>query len=820
MGMLFNRARMPHNEDDMTDTLPIDAVLPQITETLGRAGRLVLEAPPGAGKTTRVPLALRDAGFAETGRIILLEPRRLAARAAATRMAETLGQSVGQTVGLRMRGVTETSAATQIEVVTEGILTRMIQSDPELSGVSCVIFDEFHERSLNADMGLALCLDCAAALREDLAIVVMSATLDAGPIAAHINAPIIQSQGRSYPVDVTYLTTPPPPKARIEHSVTQAVLEILPKTEGAVLVFLPGEAEIKRSVALLHDALGESVALRPLYGALPYAEQRRAITPDPTRRKIVLATSIAETSLTISDVRVVIDSGLTRRARFDPASQMSRLMTERVSRAEADQRAGRAGRVAAGTALRLWTKGAHGALSAHRPAEIDVADLTGFVLERAAWTGHARGDLPLLSPPPKGTEAEAIHLLTQLGALSAQGKPTPHATALVSMPLHPRLAHVMSQLGAAAAPICALLSAPDPLRRQAQSVDGLLRLKALAAPTGHSLREIAQEAKRLKARAPKTPPAQMLSPAHAAALAYPDQIAMRRAPHSERYILSGGKGAILSSEDALNAAPFLVVTDHDGHPREAKVRMAFALSEDELREIFADDIAWHHICAYAPRHRKLETFEEERLGALILTRRPWHTAPAEAKARAMLEAIEDLGLPWSRSSTLLAARMRLLPDAPNMDEAHLRATAQDWLLPYLTDITTQAQLSKLDLRPALLARLDWATQNRLAREVPEHYTTPLGRKIAIDYSGDHPEVALRLQEVFGETRHPTVGGRPLRMVLLSPAQRPVQTTLDLPQFWQSSYADVRKDMRGRYPKHPWPEDPTQADPTVRVKRRT
>jgi ATP-dependent helicase HrpB len=262
------------------------------------------------------------------------------------------------------------------------------------------------------------------------------------------------------------------------------------------------------------------------------------------------------------------------------------------------------------------------------------------------------------------------------------------------------------------------------------------------------------------------------------------------------------------------------VTDHDSHPREAKVRMAFALSEDELREIFADDIVWHHVCAYAPRHRKLETFEEERLGALILTRRPWHTAPAEAKARAMLEAIEDLGLPWSRSSTLLAARMRLLPDAPNMDEAHLRATAQDWLLPYLTDITTQAQLSKLDLRPALLARLDWTTQNRLAREVPEHYTTPLGRKIAIDYSGDHPEVALRLQEVFGETRHPTVGGRPLRKVLLSPAQRPVQTTLDLPQFWQSSYADVRKDMRGRYPKHPWPEDPTQADPTVRVKRRT
>lgn len=810
---------MPHNSAEMSHELPIDAVIPKITQTLARAGRLVLEAPPGAGKTTRVPLALREAGFADAGRIILLEPRRLAARAAATRMAESLGETVGQTVGLRMRGVSEVSAKTQIEVVTEGILTRMIQNDPELGGVSCVIFDEFHERSLNADMGLALCLDCASALREDLRLVVMSATLDAAPIAAHIDAPIVRSEGRSYPVDITYQTTPPTAHARIDQVVADAVIDILPRTEGATLVFLPGEAEIKRTLARLEAATDDSVALRPLYGALPFAKQRRAILPDTERRKIVLATSIAETSLTISDVRVVIDSGLTRRARFDPASQMSRLMTERVSRAEADQRAGRAGRVASGMALRLWTKGAHGALAVHRPAEIDIADLTGFVLERAAWTGHARGELPLLSPPPTGPEAEAIALLTRLGALDEAGKPTEHAQQLVQTPLHPRLAHVLCILGARAAPMCALLNAPDPLRRSAHSRDGLLRLKALEHPNTHALKEIAQEAKRLQKRAPKAK-AEMLSPAHAAALAYPDQIAMRRSAEGQRYLLSGGKGAVIAADDPLAAAPYIIVTDHDGHPREAKIRMGFAISEAELRDIFAPIITWHRTCAYSPRHRKLETYEEERLGALPLTRRPWHDAPPQDKARAMTDAIRDLGLPWNTASQLLAARLRLLPDAPNMDEAHLIDTAEDWLTPFLTDITTAAQLSKLDLKPALMARLDWDTQNRLTREVPEHYTTPLGRKIAIDYSGDHPQVSLRLQEVFGETRHPTVAGRPLRMILLSPAQRPVQTTLDLPQFWKTSYADVRKDMRGRYPKHPWPEDPTQADPTLRAKPRS
>lgn len=803
----------------MSDALPIDAILPDIVQSLRDHRRIVLEAPPGAGKTTRVPLALLEGGFGTTGKIIMLEPRRLAARAAATRMAQSLSQDVGQTVGYRIKGEAKTTAATQIEVVTEGILTRMLQSDPELAGVSTVIFDEFHERSLHADMGLALCLEVAEALRDDLNIVVMSATLDAGPIAEYISAPIIRSEGRSFPVDITYLGTPPPPKARIEDTVTRAVLDTLPQSDGALLVFLPGEGEIRRVMAKLSDPLDDRYALRPLYGNLPYAEQQNALRPDETRRKIVLATSIAETSLTIPDIRVVIDSGLTRRARFDPARQMNRLVTERATRAEADQRAGRAGRVAAGRALRLWTRGAHGALAAHAPAEIEIADLTEFTLQRALWSGSATGDLRLLTPPPSGAMTEAITLLTTLSALGPDGTPSAYAKALAALPLHPRLGHALLQFGADAAPICALLNAGDPLRANAPSADGLARLEALHTPRSPALSEIAQDAKRLHKLAPSDPPRQLTHPAEAAALAYPDQIAQRRSGDDARYLLSNGKGAMLPNDDALANAPYLIVTNHDGAPKEAKIRMAFAITEAELRDLFAAQITTEQSCSYAPRQRKVIAQTQERLGALILSAKPWKSAPAALKARAMCSAVPELGLPWNDASRRLAARIALLPDRPDMSDAALIARAEEWLLPYISGIETAEAFKSMDLCPPLLAMLPWDAQQSLNTIAPAHYTTPLGRKIPIDYSGEHPQVSLRLQEVFGETRHPTVAGRPLRMILLSPAGRPVQTTMDLPQFWISSYADVRKDMRGRYPKHPWPEDPREADPTLRAKPR-
>ncbi|WP_417272992.1 ATP-dependent helicase HrpB [Celeribacter halophilus] len=800
-----------------TPRLPIDDVLDALTTALQAEGRAVLMAPPGAGKTTRVPLALLPV---IKGRIVMLEPRRLAARTAAERMAQTLGEKAGETVGYRIRGEAKLSKATRIEVVTEGILTRMLQTDPELSGIGAVIFDEFHERSLNADLGLALTWEVRQALRDDLALVVMSATLDAAPVAALLDdAPVIRSEGRAFPVETRWLDAPVPKKQRLEQATADLVVKAVSEAEGSALVFLPGEGEIRRVQSLLEGRVPADCAIRPLFGAMKFADQRAAIAPTQSGRKIVLATSIAETSLTIEDIRIVVDAGRARRARFDPASGMSRLVTERASKAEAEQRRGRAGRVSTGICYRLWTKGEEGALHAFAPAEIETADLTGLALELALW-GASESDLAFLTPPPAGPLSEARSLLENLGALEADGRITAHGKALAAKPLHPRLAHMLQTAGAQAADLAALLNERDPLR--GAGVDLTLRIRALTSPGNAdrgTLERIKQEAKRLRKGLSDAPP---LSLGEMAALAYPDRIGLRRPGDQPRYLLSGGKGAVMPETDDLAGARLIVVTDTDGAARDARIRQAAQISESELRGLYGDQIHWVDICDWDKRERRVTARRREMFGALVLDDRQWKDAPAEAIARGALVGLRQIGLPWSAAAKRFAARVRLMgADYPDMSEDALLETLEDWLLPYLKGAKTEAQLRALDITEALRAMLDWDQMQRLDREVPGSFESPVGRKLPIDYSGEHPEVTGRLQEFFGTTRHPTVGPNhvPLKVVLTSPAQRPVQVTMDLPNFWKTSYADVRKDMRGRYPRHPWPEDPTEADPTLRAKRR-
>ncbi|MDU8942883.1 ATP-dependent helicase HrpB [Ovoidimarina sediminis] len=804
----------------MTDALPIDACLPELQNALCARGLAVLEAPPGAGKTTRVPLALLDI---VDGRIVMLEPRRLAARAAAERMAETLGEPVGETVGYRIRGEARVGRATRIEVVTEGILTRMIQADPALEGVGAVIFDEFHERSLNADLGLALALEARGALRPDLMLLVMSATLDGEGVAALMgDAPRIRSEGRSYPVETRWLPRPLPAGARREAEAAALVRQAVAETEGGVLVFLPGEGEIRRVAGLLTDLPGDCV-LRPLYGAMPFAEQRRAIRPETEGRKIVLATAIAETSLTIEDIRVVVDAGRARRARFDPASGMSRLVTEPVSRAEADQRRGRAGRVAPGVAYRMWTKAEEGALPAQAPAEVETADLAGFALELAAWGARDTDALSFLTPPAPGAFAEARALLGDLGALDAEGAITAHGRALAAMPLHPRLAHMLAVAGPRAADLAALLSERDPLRGAGPDLSLRLRAVAGGPPAGAdrgTLDRIRAEAKRLRRFGGSE---SGLSPAQMAALAYPDRIGMRRPGDEPRWTLSGGKGVRMEPGESLAGARLIVVTDTDGNPREARVRQAIDLTEAELREVMGARIGWVDHCAWSKRAGRVEARRQERLGAIVLDDRVWREAPGEAVARAMLDGVRTLGLRPSAAAERFRARVAAARagglDLPEMTDAALMAGLDDWLLPHIGGVRSAEDWAAFDLLPALRAMFDWPALQALDRAAPAGFETPLGRSVPIDYAGEAPAIAVRLQEMFGVTRHPEVAGRPLQVTLLSPAGRPVQVTTDLPGFWDSSYADVRKDMRGRYPKHPWPENPREADPTLRAKPR-
>ena len=799
----------------MTD-LPIDIILPDLVAALGRHGRAVLQAPPGAGKTTRVPLAMLKAGLT-TGKIILLEPRRLAARAAAERLAESLGEVPGQTVGYRMRG--ESQPGSRIEVVTEGILTRMIQSDPALAGVGAVIFDEFHERSLNADLGLALAWESRAVLRPDLILLVMSATLDAAPVAAMLDdAPVITSRGQSYPVTTHFLDTALPKTTRLPQAAADLVVRAVQQTEGGVLVFLPGEGEIRATMAALSGRLPDGCVIRPLYGALPFKDQRSALAPVASGRKIVLSTSIAETSLTIPDIRVVVDAGRARRARFDPGSGMSRLVTERVSRAEATQRAGRAGRVAPGEAYKLWTKGEDGALPAFAPAEIEAADLAGLALELAVWGSD---DLAFLTPPPPAALAEARALLQSLGALDGNLRITAHGRALAALPLHPRLGHVLQVAGAQAAPLAALLAARDPLRGAPIDLAG--RIQALAGrydgagQVNHAaLAQIKPEIARLAKGLPKSAP---MTLAEQAALAYPDRIGLRRKGDAPRYLLSGGKGAVIDSADPLAGQRLIVATDLDGAKLEALVRQATAITDAELRGLFSDRIGWHDLCHWSRRDSKVLARRQEMFGALVLDDRVWSDAPDDAVARAMLDGVRQLGLQFSPAARRFQARVALVDGLPAMDDATLLDNLEDWLLPHLAGVRSAEDWKRFDPLPALRAMLDWDQMQRLDTAAPASFETPLGRKIPIDYDDATPAITLRLQEMFGTTRHPMVGRTPLRITLLSPGQKPVQVTQDIVGFWATSYADVRRDMRGRYPRHPWPDDPTEADPTLRAKPR-
>jgi ATP-dependent helicase HrpB len=809
----------------VTDRLPIDDAIPALLAALRAERRAVLQAPPGAGKTTRVPLALLGAGLAP-GRIVMLEPRRLAARAAAERMAETLGEPVGRTVGYRIRGETKAGRDTRIEVVTEGILTRMIQSDPALTGIGAVIFDEFHERSLNADLGLALALEVRSALREDLVLLAMSATLDAEPVARLMEAPIITSEGRAFPVETRWRDRPLPKDRTRDAAIAADIAAAMAGTQGGVLVFLPGEGEIRRVERALSGRLPEGTVLRPLYGAMDFAAQRAAIRPDPAARKVVLATSIAETSLTIEDIRVVVDAGLARRARFDPGSGMSRLVTERVTRAEADQRRGRAGRVAPGICHRLWTRGEEGALAPYPPAEIESADLAGLALELAVWGAREPAALPFLTPPNPGAFAEARGLLADLGALDARGAVTGHGRSMAALPLHPRLAHMLLHAGAAAAPLAALLSDRDPLPRGA-SVDLILRLDALADPRRAppdrraALERIRTEAQRLARLVPETAP---LAPARMAALAYPDRVGLRRPGEAPRWLLSGGKGVTMAAGDPLAGARLIVVTDTDGHPTEAAVRQAVDLSESDLRAALGDRIAAVKLCEWSRRDRRVTAREQERLGAVVLADRNWRDLPEAMAARAMLDGVRELGLVLSPQAERLRTRAEMLRragrDLPDLSDDGLMATLEDWLLPHLGRVRTAEDWRVFDLLEPLRLRLGWEALARLDRLAPASFRTPLGREVPLSYDHGAPEIAVRLQEMFGVTEHPVAAGQPVRVTLLSPAGRPVQTTTDLPGFWRTSYADVRKDMRGRYPRHPWPEDPTQAEPTLRAKPRS
>ncbi len=838
--------------------LPIDSTLPELLAALGSQRNVVLQAPTGAGKSTGVPLALLDAAWRGARKIVMLEPRRLAARAVAQRMAQLLGEPVGQTVGFRTRLESKVSAATRIEVLTEALLTRWLQRDPALEDVAVVLFDEFHERNLHADLALTLCLDAQVNVREDLRILVMSATLETSGIAALLgNAPVITSQGRAFPV-VTHYRSPVETRgaprrgdediARVTAGVVSRALQ---EEHGDVLVFLPGQREIHRTQRLLEEgALPAGTLIRPLYGDLSPEQQDAALRPaHPGERKVVLATNIAETSLTIEGVRVVIDCGLARSARFDPAIGMSRLETVRISRSAADQRQGRAGRLEAGVCYRLWSQTEQAGLSAHEAPEITVTDLAPLVLELAEWGVNDYTSLRWLDPPPLAPCNQARDLLRSLDALDAQGRITPHGRKLARIGAHPRLAHMIirgSEQGQRrlALEIAALLGERDVLRgTQVQDVDLRLRVEAMqqraALPPGVSIdtgtrhrvqRSIEQLSRQIEpAGAPQQPHADAAG--SLLALAYPDRIAQSRGSGG-RYLLASGRGAKLTMPQSLASAEFLVIADLDAGEREASIRLAAPIGRAALEGGFAARITSRQRIAWDSREQAVVMQRERWLDALLLDERRLDNPDPGAVLQAMLAGIRELGLerlPWTpaanslRSRMLFAARFDPSKQAqwPALDDEHLLADLDTWLAPWLNGISRRDQLQRLDMHAILIGLLDWQQQQRLEQLAPSHLVVPSGSRIAIDYAAAAPCIAVRLQEVFGMRSTPMLadGQVPLTLQLLSPAQRPVQVTRDLGSFWARGYAEVKKELKGRYPKHYWPEDPLTAQPTARTKKR-
>jgi ATP-dependent helicase HrpB len=816
--------------------LPVEEVLPSLLEALEIGTSAVLVAPPGAGKSTLAPLRFLDAPWLLGRKILMLEPRRLAARAVAARLAANLGEAVGATVGFRVRMESRVSAATRLEVMTEGVFTRRILSDPGLEDVGLVIFDEFHERSLDADLGLALARDAQTVLRPDLRILVMSATLDGAAVAGLLGgAPVLSCEGRTWPVETRYLGRDP--GASVEDQAARAVRRALSETPSSLLVFLPGQAEIRRTEErLAASVLPPDVDLAPLYGALDPAVQDRAIAPPPPgRRKVVLATSIAETSLTIEGVGAVVDSGLVRTPRFDPASGLSRLVTLRVSRAAADQRRGRAGRTGPGTCYRLWDEAETRALPAFAPPEILNADLSGLALDLARWGAKDAAGLAFLDPPPAGALAEARSLLARLEALDDRGGLTAHGAALSVLPLPPRLAHMVLRgaeagAGARAARIAVLMSEPGLGGRDA---DLRRRLEGLERDRGGRAKEARALASRWadlarRASVPGTTPDVDLSDGILLALAWPERIARARGAPGH-FQLASGRGVWIEETDILARETWLAVGELGGGGRSDRILLAAPMDPSEIAAHFAADIVREARIEPGPSGR-LRSVRLERLGRLVLKETLDEAPSADLIRAALLDQAREAGiaaLAWGEAGASLRARIAFLrelglPDLPDLGDEALAADLDAWLGPALEGLRSLKDLSPARLDSALVSRLDYGQTRRLDALAPARWTAPTGNSFAIDYAAPGgPRVEVRVQEVFGLPVHPAVaeGRAPLTLALTSPAHRPIQTTRDLPGFWRGSWREVRAEMRGRYPRHVWPEDPASSAPTSRAKPR-
>ena len=826
--------------------LPVELVLPDLVAELKTHNTVILQAPPGAGKTTTVPLWLLPE--LEAGqKVLMLEPRRLAARDAARRMADLLGEKVGETVGYRIRLDTKVGPKTRIEVVTEGILTRLLQEDPELSDIGAVIFDEFHERNLQTDLGLALTRQCQDILREDLKLVIMSATLDAEAVAALLGeAPVVTSEGQLYPVQTRFLEQPL--KGRPEPVLVREIEDLFKQEkEGDILVFLPGAGEISRVIqALSGFARQQQAVVLPLYGNLSQKDQDRALRPDPDgRRKIVCATDIAETSLTIEGVRIVVDGGLARKPRFDPGSGMSRLETRRISRASADQRRGRAGRLGPGICFRLWTAAEDRGLVPQSEPEIAIADLSALALELAKWGVTDPEELTWMTVPPSGLLGQARDLLTSLGALDPAGHITDLGKQMIRLPLHPRLARMILKAEewgetALACDLAALLSERDILKtdRETPNADMRARLERVnrARKTGKGSPEVMRVLKnaddlRRRFRAGKE--AVSLTDAGVIlAYAYPDRIGELRKDSKTVYRLSGGRGASLQTGDVLQGKSFIVVADLDGKGRDARIYLAAEIDREDLKDRFADMVRSEKQVYWDEERDRIIVAEEEKIGALVLKSERIKNPPSDEVAMALLQVIRDRDmrdLPWSKGARAVQDRIAFVKhhevnseNWPDIDDASLLETLEEWLLPYLAGKNRMADLADLKLEEILLSGLDWEQQQKLDQFAPSHIKVPTGSRIRLDYADpDIPVLAVRLQELFGQQDIEAVAGGmvPVTLHLLSPAGRPAQITRDLAGFWQNSYADVKKDLKGRYPKHYWPDDPFQAEPTARAKPR-
>ena len=810
--------------------LPVSHVLSDISAALGKEKRAVLSAPPGAGKTTLVPLHLLGQAWRDDGKIILLEPRRLAARAAAGRMASLLGEQVGETVGYRMRLDNRISARTRIEVVTEGVFARMILDDPELSGVSTVIFDEFHERSLDADFGLALALDVQSALREDLRILVMSATLDVERVAALLNhPPVIESTGRSFPIDIRYQDRPG--GERIEDAMVRAIAGFHASDSGSILAFLPGQAEITRTAERLEGRFGTETLIAPLYGNLSQKEQDAAIRPAaPGTRKIVLATSIAETSITIDGVRIVIDSGLQRLPVFEASTGITRLETVRVSRASADQRAGRAGRTEPGIAIRLWHQGQTAALPAFTPPQIFSSDLSGLVLDLAHWGVQDTKSLAFVDQPPETTIKEARALLAQLGALDEDGALTARGKVMRDLALPPRLAAMVVSAGESGhAKDAALISVL--LTEQGLGGTGIdleERLRRFKGEKGERAEASRRLAERLSEGFNRVSSAEPALAGRLLLHAFPDRIALQRGARG-RYVMANGRGAELAETERLAGSQMLVIADLTGRAAQGRILAAADVSRADIEAELPGEIRTDDQTFFDRQSRQVRARRATRLGAIVFEEAPLPRPSGEAVVRALAEGLQELGLdqlPFSKEALQLRERIGFLHRTigepwPDMSDEALLDRMEDWFIPFQMDARGLSDISASGLSNGLMALVPHDLQRDFARLAPTHFEAPTGQRHPIQYDGEEPTLTIRVQELFGLKQHPAVaGGRlPLLLELTSPAHRPIQTTRDLPGFWAGSWKDVRADMRGRYPRHPWPEKPDEATPTTRAKPR-